>query len=191
MIEKTIFIIQLLTSNSNKNNRLIMNKILFLAVISAFILSSCSSKTPQPIDEGEKASTENTIETEPSIQLYPVDGYFSTVKLTEPKVYILDQATFEKNFQPAKTMENSPTEINFDMEKVGAIVLPETPFETTITIDSTSLYNKTLHIYYSINKGQEKRTFTIIPTEIFTFDAEVDAASVSFDNEGRSIKIDL
>lgn len=125
-----------------------------------------------------------------AVQLNPLDGYFTVIRPEETKVYILDKSNFEKSFKPAATMNNRPRVIDFEVEEAGAIVLPETEYETEITIDSAYITNdKIMHVIYSVKKGVEKRSFTIQPVKLFTFDVSLDVDSVSFENSGVSLVV--
>lgn len=167
-------------------------KILFIC-LSVLLLASCnskSSKEEQPeVIRFQSSSASNIPILRQAIQLNALDGYFSVYKPSETKVYILDKSNFEKNFHAAATVDNRPRMIDFEREGAGAIVLPETEYETEIILDSAYVSNNTMHIIYTINKGVEKRSFTILPVKIFTFEKSLGIDSISFNNNGVSIII--
>ncbi len=155
-------------------------KIVFsLAIVAAVALSGCSSnKSENKSSSVETAAVETPATSE--VEISDVNGYFAVNKVESPKVYVLDEAGFKENFHPAPVMGNPPTSIDFAAQKVAAIVLPETEFETTISIDKVYQEGKTLNIVYSYNQGTEKRTFTTKPVKIFTFSSQTGADTVVF-----------
>lgn len=102
----------------------------------------------------------------------PFDNYFAINKVTTQTELSLDSIQFNKEFQFAATMNNKPVTINFQREKVGAIILPETEYETEIALDTNFVQNDTLHVVYSINKAEEKRTFTTVPVKLFSYSSK-------------------
>lgn len=134
-----------------------MKKIYLLAVIIlSTMLSGCFS---------EKTKTQNK---EASVTLTPIEGYFTTLKPEKIETLLIkDQSEFDKNFNPAKTMTNSLTKVNFEKEQIGAIILPETEYETNIIINKSYIENNTLYVSYTIDRKDEKRSFTTIPQLAF------------------------
>ncbi|MBK5722527.1 hypothetical protein JGH11_16760 [Dysgonomonas sp. Marseille-P4677] len=125
------------------------------------------------------------------IELRDVEDYFFVGKVDDSKVFLLNEADFERYFQPAKTMTNRPTEVDFDMERMGAIVLPETKNNTNILLDSAYLSGRKLNIVYSINQESVKRSFSIVPSKVFTFEASLDVDSVVFRNGNDIYKFSM
>lgn len=164
-----------------------MRRILFSIVLISIIITSCSSGKKK-VSDAEPAVEELNVEIADNadlVDLTDVDGYFFVGKVASPKAYLLDKADFGKYFQPAKTMTNQLTEIDFDTQYVGAIVLPETNNEVTISLDSTYLNGHKLHIVYSINQESAERSFSIVPSKLFAFDASLNVDSVVFRNGDR------
>jgi hypothetical protein len=161
-----------------------MKKVFYVTMSLALLLVSCTTKTQQPkdVEEPMEVSTIEKVE----VPLKPVENYFSIIKPTEKVELVLDSVSFYQNFNPAATMTNRPTIIDFDKEMGGAIILPATEFETTIKIDSSYIANNVLNIVYSVVQNDEKRSFTIVPVKVFTFDKRLDINSVVFKN-GESI----
>jgi hypothetical protein len=100
----------------------------------------------------------------------------------------MDSAEFSQSFHPATTMSAKPTDINFALEKVAAIVLPETGRETSIEVDSTYISNNTLYINFRVVQGTEERTFSTIPVKILSIDKDLPADSVVFVTDGVIFK---
>ena len=146
-----------------------------LLFVSFLTVSCTSNKQPEPQTNIEVATITE------AVTLKSVENYFSVLKPTEKKELILTDSTeFSASFNPAATMGNIPTKIDFSKEKIGAIILPETEFETTINIDSAYVLDRTLNIVYTITKGGEKRSFTIVPCRVFAFDKNIDEVDVVF-----------
>jgi hypothetical protein len=123
------------------------------------------------------------------IKVNEVEGYFVTQRSNEPRALILDELGFNKYFHVAKTMTNVPTKIDFNTKKVGAVILPETDFRTTIVINSISLSGKTLVVDYSVNRDKEKQSFTIIPSKAFTLDSDLAVDVVIFKNGNNTVDV--
>ncbi len=162
-----------------------------------FSFSSCKNKREQTEEENENNKTE-VVKLQPDdisdvplinreIELNLLDGYFSVYKPTKTEVYILDKTNFEKVFQPNVEVDNRPRVIDFEREGAGAIVLPETNYNTDIVLDSAYVRNNTMYITYSIDESIEELDKPIQPLLIFTFDKKLDVRSISFKNEGVEI----
>ena len=155
-----------------------MKKNIFLlaTLVVLGLSTSCNSK------EKEKSNSDSTstasVETEVQSNkpeysfINPFDNYFAVNKVKSNTELSLDSIQFTKEFQFAATMNNSPMNINFQKEKVGAIVLPETAYETTIVLDTNFVKNDTLHVVYTINQGKDANTFTTIPVQLFTYNSK-------------------
>lgn len=142
---------------------------------------SCSSEKAKIVQDAN-SDTVKVADTETNVQLTPVDGYFTTSKpLQIDGLLIRDQNEFDKNFHPAKTMTNSPTKIDFTNSYMGAIVMPATEYDTKITINRSYVKGNILYIYYSLDKSEEKRTFTTIPQLLFTFNSSLPVDSIYID----------
>lgn len=153
-----------------------------IGILSVVIISCSSDKAKIAQEQEANSETVKVIDTETNVHLTPVDGYFTTVKpLQVDGLLIKDQNEFDKNFHPAKTMTNNPTKVNFINSHVGAIVLPATEYDTKITINKSYVKGNTLYIYYSIDKAEEKRTFTTIPQLLFTFNSSLAVDSIYLD----------
>lgn len=65
-----------------------------------------------------------------------------------------------------------PTDIDFDQSMVIPIVLPPTDKETTIVVDSLiQTGERQLHLTFHVERGNESRTYTIIPCQLLIIDA--------------------
>lgn len=167
-----------------------MKKIFYLFVFLVFGLYSCSSNKPQ--SEQQSASVANVQDQAKAdnmssvVEIKDVENYFSTQRPKEQEFLVLNDSDFEKYFHPAKTMNNTVTKIDFTKERVGAIILPETEYNTTITINKVSLDGKRLIVDYTVTKDQNKQSYTIVPSKVFAFDLGLKVDSVTFkdgDNE--------
>lgn len=159
-----------------------MKTIFSIAIgIISVIVMSCSLEKAKIAPEAN-SDTVKVVETETNVQLTPVEGYFTIVKpLQVDGLLIRDQNEFDKNFHPAKTMTNSPTKIDFANSHMGAIIMPATEYDTKITINRSYVKGNTLYIYYSLDKSEEKRTFTTIPQLLFTFNSSLAVDSIYID----------
>lgn len=159
-----------------------IKKILTVAAI-VTLVTSCGGVNKT---ENTKEAT-NTPEqkTEMPVQLIKdVDNYFATFKPKDVEVLVLGKQEFETKFNGAATMQAKPTEVDFTAHKVGAIVMPETNFETDILINKTSIEGRKLIIDYSTQTKGEKRSFTIVPIKLFQYGIMLDIDSVSFVKDG-------
>ncbi|MFV0417392.1 MAG: hypothetical protein ACK5KT_01505 [Dysgonomonas sp.] len=153
-----------------------------MVILSVVIISCSSDKAKTAQEKAANSDTVSGIETETNVQLTPLDGYFTTVKpLQVDGLLIKNQSEFDKNFHPAKTMANSPTKIDFINNHIGAIVMPATEYDTKIIINKSYVKANVLYIYYSIDKSNEKRTFTTIPQLLFTFNSSLAVDSIYLD----------
>lgn len=163
-----------------------MKKYIYLLFAITLFIASCTTNSTNKSKE-QNLEGLPVVESETEVRLSPLDGYFSVNRPSEVSIFILDKSGFEKNFHPAATMGNRLREVDFSKERVGAIVLPETEYETEIILDKAYISNKIIHIIYNVNKGTEKRTFTILPVKLFTFDSSLNIDSVSFENEATKV----
>ncbi|WP_051697671.1 hypothetical protein [Prevotella sp. 10(H)] len=167
-----------------------MKSVLYFTIVTLSLTACNQNKNNVPKSDPVIESTLDISQAEDtnSIELTDIEGYFSVKKVTEPEVMILNnQPDFDKHFKPAKTMDNRISMVDFDMQKAGAIVLPETKNEVTISLDSSYLVDKTLNITYSIMQESTDRSFTIIPLKIFAFDSTIGIDTVVFHN-GNNIQ---
>lgn len=151
-------------------------KMVFYLFIACFVFTSCSS--PDKSKANENIPQVNRIKQ--SITTNPIQNYFSISRPVEKHELILDSTEFNRYFHPASTISKRPTTINFETEKVGAIILPETNRDTEIFLDSVYIYEDILNIEYSVKEGKEKRSFSTIPIKIFSFERNIPYQSVTF-----------
>lgn len=151
-----------------------MEKNNYLSVIFILLVTLISCNSKENKDEINKEKTEK--EEQPTSLKYsfisPFDNYFAVNSVQSNTELSLDSIQFSKNFQYAATMNSSPLKINFQKERVGAIVLPETAYDTNIVLDTNYVRNDTLHVIYSINRGKNENTFTTNPVKLFTYNAK-------------------
>lgn len=149
-----------------------MRKGVYLIVGLLILTTACTSKKEQQVDVKEKTKKEKTSK-EPMVYSFirPFENYFATSKVSKNTELSLDSIQFENKFHFAATMDNKPVKINFQHERVGAIVLPETAFDTEIVLDTNFVKNDTLHVLYTIKTGQEKRSFTTVPVQLFSYNS--------------------
>lgn len=149
-----------------------------IAIVALFANCGGTSKTNENTDK-------TVAETAKPVELIKgVDNYFVTYKPKTVEVLIQGKEDFEANFNAAATMDAQPTEVDFTVHKVGAIVVPETDIETEIVINKTSIADRKLVVDYSINTKGEKRSFTIVPIKLFKYGTMMEIDSVSFVRDG-------
>ncbi len=124
-----------------------MKKIVYLIAISIVVFGGCSSNKKNQNDTLKNSSaktpvTINTGEALNKIELKNIDEYFAVKTVADPLVVVLNGSNFKDYFQPAKTMNNHPTTIDFGIERVGAIILPESWYDVTISLDESYLSGK-------------------------------------------------
>lgn len=164
-----------------------MKRIIAFSLFSAMLIIACSPRNVKEIGETSEAVGEKAVKQ--AIVLKPVDGYFTTLRPNATTTLVLDKVAFEENFKPAATMNNLPTIINFDTDRAIAIVLPETRREVGIIIDSSYMEANVLHISYTIDKGKEERSFSMIPCKVYSFDANLGINAVNFNNGESFVEI--
>lgn len=151
-----------------KKNIYLLSSILILGGLS----TSCNSKENNKDVPNTKVEAQNEPTKTDTNLINPFDNYFATSKVTANTELSLDSAQFAKDFQFAATMNNKPATINFAKEKVGAIVLPETAFDTEIILDSNFVKNDTLHVVYKIEQGKNENTYTTVPVKLFSYESK-------------------
>lgn len=158
----------------------IIKKNLLTACAVLFVATGCKfNSDTQKIEQGAIATGNK------KVFLTPLDGYFSAIKTSEEKAFIVEKSEFDSLFHAAPTMAHIPRKVDFSKERVGAIILPETEYATDIVLDSTYILDKILHIYYSIKSDDEKRSFSILPVKLFTFDLALNIDSVVFNKKAK------
>lgn len=155
-----------------------MRHTLLVVTVSTLILIVCHGCSfSSPVSDFEN-----------SVQLNPVTGYFSKRKPYMTEGHVLNKRSFERYFSPARTMGDSLPEVDFDTHKVAAIIMPETPYDTRIILNRAFVEDSILRVQYSIHEVLEKRSYTMIPVRLFTFDSEVKANYIHFEYGDHIIK---
>lgn len=166
-----------------------MKRIYIFPIVILVLLTSCSMNQSKSEDKSNTNEFEAT--TSSLVKIQYIESYFAIAKPQRPVGLIMDKEQFNENFSPAKTMSNNITKIDFDTQKVGAIVLPETSHNTVILIDSVHLKGTTLNVDYTVIRDNEKRSFSIVPAKAFTFDSSLNIKSATFIDNSDSIKVYL
>lgn len=150
-----------------------MKRIIYLITSITIFTIGCSSKKEKKVDFNQEVNKNHTkTEPVPYSFIRPFDGYFAKSKVNKITELNIDSIQFAKEFQFAATMNNKPITIDFLHERIGAIILPESAYDTQIVLDTNFVKNDTLHVVYQINKGKEKRSFTTVPIQLFTYNAK-------------------
>jgi hypothetical protein len=155
-----------------------MNKCIILSVAAILSVGACTSRK----QAGEQGSVPEPVSTSADypVEITPVENYFVTAKPDKVLGLLLDSISFYNYFHPATTMKNRPATIDFSSKQVAAIILPETNKETGIRIETALVRNNVLHVSYSVQRGSEPRTFTVVPANVFTFKAPAPVYSAEF-----------
>lgn len=140
----------------------------------SMIFFGCSSSESQDLDN--------------VVKITPVTGYFSKRKPYKLEGYSLDKRLFNRYFSPAKVMGDSLFEIDFESNRVAAIIMPETPYDTRIILNKAYVTDSVLNVEYSIHEVLEKRSYKIVPVRLFTFDKDVEASHINFVYGDHTIK---
>lgn len=172
-----------------------MKTMLLPIVLFLIVFTSCFPKKDKTSDLDSKALDKQLDGADVNdirfVDYTDVDGYFFASKVDSLTVFMLNKADFERYFHPARTMTNRSTEIDFDMQRVGAIVLPETKNNVSILLDSVYAIGNRLNIVYSIKQEPDERSSTIIPYRSLVFDASLDVDSVTFRNGNRKEQLSV
>lgn len=154
-----------------------MKKILYFVLSIAIFAISCSYKSDKKIDLTTKTipdTIKNSSKSKPIPYSFirPLEGYFAISEVSKTTELILDSLQFAKEFHFATTMNNEPANINFQKERVSAIVLPRSEYDTEIILDTNFVRNDTLHVLYSIKTVKKKRTYTMTPIQLFSYNSK-------------------
>jgi len=168
-----------------------MKRILYTISACIVFLTGCSSNNTKQKDV-DGAQMKETIANKPAsspVMVGNVEGYFTTLNPRQPVVMIIDnQKDFDDNFNPARTMDNNPTKIDFNSNNVGALVLSPTDFETRINIDTVYNVRNILHVFYTTQMIGGRRSFSITPQNVFTFDKSLGIDSIYFTTTDMLLK---
>ncbi len=150
-----------------------------LVIFFLLILVSCNDFKK----ENEKVKSEPTIEL--------MEGYFpkNDIEYNQPVRVIIatNKQDFDKYFGVAKTMTNTISEIDFDKNKVVAIIAKPSDNEQTIIISETKLKNNKLAINYKLEIG-ELQSFSSSDLKMFKIPKTINAVDVFSDVKGESPK---
>lgn len=115
-----------------------------------------------------------------------IEGYFpkNDIEFNQPVRVIVtkNKEDFDKYFGVAKTMTNTVFEIDFDKNKVVAIVAKPTDRKQTIKISETKLKNNKLVIKYKLEIG-DSQSFSSSDLKMFKVPKSIKAIEVSSGEE--------
>ncbi|MGO3182520.1 MAG: hypothetical protein ACTIJ9_06770 [Aequorivita sp.] len=160
-----------------KKDRITMKSTLVIFFL--LILVSCNDAKK----EGENTNSEASVEL--------MEGYFpkNDMEFNQPvRVIITDKKEdFDRYFGVAKTMTNTVSEIDFDKNKVVAIVTEPSDRKQIIKISETKLKNNKLGINYKLEIG-DSQSFSSQALKMFKVPKSIYAIDVYSDVEEESPK---
>lgn len=122
-----------------------------------------------------------------------LEGYFpkNDIDFNVPvkTIVITKKEDLDKYFGIAKTMQNKVPSIDFDKNKIVALISAPSDRKQKIVITSTHLKNNKLKIRYKVIDGQETESFTSTDLKMFPIPKSVRAVDFSIDRtESETIK---
>lgn len=132
---------------------------------------------------------DQNVNSEASIEL--MEGYFpkNDIEFNQPVkvITVANKKDFERYFGTAKTMTNIVSEIDFDKNKIVAIVAKPSEKKQTISIIDTELKKNKLAINYKLELG-EPLSFTSSDLKMFKVPKSVYAINVYSDDKDKRTK---
>lgn len=122
------------------------------------------------------------------VDLTIINGYLPKNSPTTTEAYILNNNNFNKYFSSIKVIPDNDSKIDYSKKLAGAIVLPETRYDTRIILNKAFVTDSILHIQYSVHQVLEKRDYKMKPSRLFTFDKNIPAKYVIFEYGDNIIK---
>lgn len=134
------------------------------------------------------AKKENEIvDSEPAIEL--MEGYFpkNDIEIDQSVRVIIakNKEDFDRYFGVAKTMTNRISDIDFDKNKVVALIAKPSENKQTITISETKLKNNKLAINYKLEVG-DVQSFSSTEMKMFKIPQSINAVDVFSDVKEES-----
>lgn len=140
-----------------------------LVIFVLLILVSCNDTKK----ENQNINSESTIEL--------LEGYFpkNDIEFNQPVRVIIatNKEDFDRYFEVAKTMTNTISEIDFNKNKVVAIIAKPTDAKKIIKISETKLKNNKLGINYKLEIS-EPQSFSSSEMKIFKIPKSINAVDV-------------
>ncbi|NGX83130.1 hypothetical protein [Aequorivita sp. KMM 9714] len=152
-------------------------KILF-SIICMFVLFSCNdgNKENQKVIENKNSGF--------SVEL--IENYFpkNDIEFSSPvkTVVISNKVRFEQFFGVAKTMNNEISPIDFEENKVVALIAKPSDVKQEIFITATELKKNKLLVKYKLKQG-ETQSFTSADLKMFTIPKSVYAVDFVIDRD--------
>lgn len=126
---------------------------------------------------------------ENEIELTQINGYLSKRKPRKTtEGYVLNENNFSDYLEKIIPAWGEEPVIDFKKKKVAIIILPESSYDTRIILNKGFVEDSVLHIKYSVHQVLEKRSYRLVPTRVFTFNADVAADSILFEYGETRIK---
>ncbi|MDG3580777.1 hypothetical protein [Galbibacter pacificus] len=156
-----------------------IKKIAFIA-LSATMIMSCNNKKGNNSDSSDndftRAGKPETMKTEIVANYFPKKDIAPNVI----QFFTIDnQQEFDQKFGAAKTMNNEVTQIDFNENRVGVILLPESNRKEIIEIDDAKRIGSSVIIEYNIEEGEEQ-SFTSMAVLIFKLPGDNRLKTVEF-----------
>ncbi|MFV0531105.1 MAG: hypothetical protein ACK5MD_06665 [Flavobacteriales bacterium] len=163
------------------------NIILWLFTIG--IISCNSENTPKNISQMNDTSANRYAQ---NFELQQLEGYFlkndiSLEKDVNSMVFSTEEE-FNAYFGVAKTMNNTVPPIDFNTERVAAILITPTNLKIDFSIINTQKTGTELQVVYTLIKGK-KQSFTTAPVYLFKIPKNNTLQSIEFvyDNDHNII----
>lgn len=146
-------------------------------VLFVLVLLSCNDAKK----DGQNSNSESDVEL--------IEGYFpkNNIEFSQPikVITIANKQDFDSYFGVAKTMTNNISKIDFDKNKVVALIARPSNKEQTINIIETKLKNNKLAINYKLEIG-ESQSFSSSDLKMFKVPKSVYALDV-YSDEGNKL----
>ncbi|AFL80483.1 hypothetical protein Aeqsu_0982 [Aequorivita sublithincola DSM 14238] len=134
-----------------------------------------------------KKETQTNLDQQSDFEVEYLEGYFPKNDIefdAEVKALVIaNQTDFDKYFGIAQTMNNKVPAIDFEKNKVAAIISAPSDKKQQIVITGTDLKNNKLIVKYKLKVGEDAQSFTSTDQKMFPIPKSVYAVDFVIDRD--------